>query len=290
MAVVHLERHRNEAAALSGIKLGVMTITPQLAEEWLAKNKANRHTSQRTIDAYARDMKNGAFVLSNDAVAFDEKGNLLNSQHRLLACIEAQTSFQAIVVEGLPTDSRNIMDSGMKRKLSDVLHFSGHVSVAALSGALSWLNRIKLASEGRSISQRMTTAEGLGMLERHAKMEQSVSYVGCHGISQRGSVFGPPPTLAIAMHYVCANLLKERELAGRFIDVFRFGEPAYKGDPSILWRERLIRNREKALSFSRDEQLRGLAHCWNLFAKRRKIEQFKVPDDFRIDGLDQRKI
>jgi hypothetical protein len=98
----------------------LVTVTPEIAVEWLERNKNNRDVRDRVVERYAREMRTGGWGLSDQAISFsveDEKGErvLLNGQHRLFAIVEANVPIQSFVVWDLPHESQQIMDIGCFR-------------------------------------------------------------------------------------------------------------------------------------------------------------------------------
>jgi hypothetical protein len=113
-------------------------ITPALAKEWLKKaNKYNRIPSPDRVNFYAHRMKNGTFSLienepdSQNVIAFDTRGVLLNGHTRLNACIVAGVGFWAWVREGaspkefIRLDTR---ESIAVRDLSDLVVIQSRMS------------------------------------------------------------------------------------------------------------------------------------------------------------------
>ena len=106
----------------------IETITPQIAAEYLTHNVANNRTLRRElVEMLACDMANGAFKCTHQGIAFDDKGNLIDGQHRLNAVLLAQVPVQMMVTRGLQTDAINIIDKGAARSLHDTMAitFSG---------------------------------------------------------------------------------------------------------------------------------------------------------------------
>lgn len=97
------------------------TITPEIATEWLKKNKKNRPMQASRTEGLANDMKSGNWILNGEAVKFGEDGNLKDGQHRLQACVLAEAPFQTLVVRGLSSDAQQTMDQGKQRTLVDVM-------------------------------------------------------------------------------------------------------------------------------------------------------------------------
>ena len=106
----------------------VVTITPEIAANWLQKNmKNNRRINKDTVKRYARIMKTGGWDLTHQGIAFDDKGVLIDGQHRLVAICMANKPVDMMVtwgVEHTPGDALNI-DVGQKRTLKNIMQISG---------------------------------------------------------------------------------------------------------------------------------------------------------------------
>ena len=106
----------------------LVTVTPEMAREWLEKNmKRNRPVMRATVHSYARQMRNGTWNLTHQGIAFDEAGELIDGQHRLNAIIEANIPVTMNVtynVHRLPGEVFTI-DMGRKRTYANVVQMSG---------------------------------------------------------------------------------------------------------------------------------------------------------------------
>lgn len=103
----------------------LVTITPDTAALWLKSNTHNRNMRDRKVEAIVADLIEGNFKFNGDTIRFSKTGVLLDGQHRLAACAEADIPFQAIVVSGLDDDTQETMDSGTSRTLHDTLKLRG---------------------------------------------------------------------------------------------------------------------------------------------------------------------
>jgi len=111
---------------LQNITLNVEVITPANAEHYLGRNfDCNRTKSREWVKELAREMKNGEFYLSTDAIGFDTSGRLINGQHRLTSVIESQTSQAFIVARNLPPKTAQLIDVGKKRTMAQRITIGG---------------------------------------------------------------------------------------------------------------------------------------------------------------------
>ncbi|KAF0176483.1 MAG: hypothetical protein FD161_3022 [Limisphaerales bacterium] len=132
------------------VRFQFVRVTPQLAQDWLARNKRNRKPKPDTVTGYARDMRNGEWVTNHQGGAFFADGDLMDFQHRLMAVVESQQTVMMVVSTGwpkkLPKQKACMMDAvdiGRVRSLRDQLELQHGIANAAdvvkLSGALAAL-------------------------------------------------------------------------------------------------------------------------------------------------------
>jgi hypothetical protein len=107
-----------------------MEITPELAQKWLERNDENQRSIRKDdVRKYAEHMKNGEWEQNGETIKFDTEGNLLDGQHRLLACIKAGVPFTTIVVTGISNAAKMTIDVGTPRTPRDVLRFGGYKDI-----------------------------------------------------------------------------------------------------------------------------------------------------------------
>jgi hypothetical protein len=100
-------------------------VTPEMAKEWLQKNTRNRNISQRKVDSYAVDMKNGNWHEHHQGIAFYFNGEVADGQHRLEAIVKSGVSVLLMVTFGIPIESAIGIDVHRARKTDDVLRITG---------------------------------------------------------------------------------------------------------------------------------------------------------------------
>ena len=109
-----------------GIDYSLEFITPEKAQFYLEKNfENNRKISTNNLEELKREMKNSRFILSDSAICFDVDGTLVNGQHRLLAVVQTGMTQPFLVVKNMPSKSKQIMDVGKSRCMSDRITVSG---------------------------------------------------------------------------------------------------------------------------------------------------------------------
>lgn len=103
------------------MEVAILNITPEMAKRWLEKNPYNRNISRRTVETYAEAMRRNEWHSNGESICFDEDGNLINGQHRLAACILANTPFCSTVVTGVLKQDSYIYDKGRNRTIRNTM-------------------------------------------------------------------------------------------------------------------------------------------------------------------------
>jgi hypothetical protein len=255
------------------IAQSIETVTPERAAGWLTRNPANRSLSDGLVGSYARDMAAGRWQVNGEAICFDVSGLLINGQHRLYACVMANTPFITAVVRGLPSQARDTMDQGRPRKAADILKMNGASHVYRLAGAARFLLLVKAGMESGDASmyhQRASTGEILELIGRHPKLVDSAYNIShARGISQ---------SHLMGVHYVGTHLQGQGELANAFAEVFTNGIPAYPSDPAHRLREKNLAVRKRfAASPKESTQFYSIIKAWNLFRRGQPLGKFPAP-------------
>lgn len=101
------------------MKAEVMTVTPELAKEFLKGNTLNRSVSNSRVTLYAKDMKDSKWTLTGNGISISKDGRLLDGQHRLLAVVKADVPVQMLVCTEIDNGVAEF-DTGRKRSLADM--------------------------------------------------------------------------------------------------------------------------------------------------------------------------
>ena len=112
-------------------------INPEFAHKLLKYNPKNRRLNSQHVKGLASQMEDGLFMPELGFISFDKKGEMIDGQHRLHAIIESQTSFKMRIITGLDSNVRNVIDTGMKRSLADILRMEGVENAGVVSGAIA---------------------------------------------------------------------------------------------------------------------------------------------------------
>ena len=99
----------------------ILTITPEMAKGFLARNSGNRKLRKRRVKQLAGAMKRGEWMVTHQGIAFSPEMDLLDGQHRLSAISESGVPVQMLVSWGVDPATFQRIDVGMPRSVSDAL-------------------------------------------------------------------------------------------------------------------------------------------------------------------------
>ena len=155
----------------------IETITPEIAQEYLGANTANRNISRNRVFQYAEDMENGRWHFSGDPIKFSASGEMIDGQHRLMAVIDSKTTQEFVVIRNLGEKSKYVTDTGMPRSAANLLQFGGHKNTNRLASAIRMCvmsEKGQLASVG---SRVVGPQEVLEFLENNPDIVDAVSFI-----------------------------------------------------------------------------------------------------------------
>lgn len=172
----------------------LVSVTPELASEWLLRNTHNRNLRQRVVLAYAADMASGNWQWNGESIKFAEDDALLDGQHRLAAIIESGVTLPMLVVRGLPNHTQETVDGGAKRTFSDVLALRGERCNSTLAAVTRRVAAWEMGARriGTKVKYTPTNAQLLQTLEKYPDLRDIAVSVG--GVAKHcdipGSILG----------------------------------------------------------------------------------------------------
>lgn len=199
-------------------------ITPLLAAVWLKSNTSNRRISEPVVEAYASDMRAGAWKLTHQGIAFDASGRLIDGQHRLHAIIKAGFPVTMSVTRGLAASAQEVVDAQKPRSISDQLHLiDGLPSANKYAGACRVIAEIE---QGKHVDR--STLNGVRAILARYQPEIAEMLK-----AMRATEFDSVTIVGPLAYCMAADKAKVKELASQI----RTGEGLHKYDPAYQIRE-----------------------------------------------------
>lgn len=231
-------------------------ITPKMAMAMLDYNTRNRPVKGGKVALYARQMEAGEWRYTREPIIFSDAGRVIDGQHRLMACIEAEAPFTADVAFGAPDEAFAFIDVGAPRTAGDIFAINGVKSsiITASMTRMVWKYQRGRNTVDGGTGGKLTNAE---LYEEFLKMDglqDSLPIVYKFQSSRLAS-----PSVMGALHYICSR--KNRAKADEFFHKICDGGAG--NGPAAELHRRLVKNATSADKM-RVDYLAGLVlTAWN---------------------------
>lgn len=218
---------------MTNLKTRVETITPTKAAKLLKGNTRNRTLQLRRVSALAHDMTNGQWMLTGAPIVFNGDGTLLDGQHRLMACVNADTPFETLVVRGVQHEAQAVMDHSKSRTLKDVLKIEDVKYYAVVASTTRWLYLMLRDGQAEGPARESATTPTLRrFLSEHPGIIEAVE--------ERYLCSKPlQPQFSCGLQYI-ANHSEYRDEINKFLDAVHSGEGLTAHDPRLRLRNWLF--------------------------------------------------
>jgi hypothetical protein len=109
------------------MKAEIILVTPEIAKSYLKRNVKNRNLNFNHVKKLAQEMKSGRWVLNGVPIQFNDKGELINGQHRLNAIVFAGIAVQLLIISGVsdPRAFDTIDQNSLVRGAHTILQLKG---------------------------------------------------------------------------------------------------------------------------------------------------------------------
>ena len=253
-------------------KFEIITVTPEMAQEWLKHNPNNRNIRYATVKSYALQMIAGDWDITGQAISFDTEGKLIDGQHRLSAVILAKKPVKMLVATGLRRTFN--YDNGRQRQATDAIYMAtGKRFTRSAISAASLAIRI---TEQRAKKDRISVDEQYRWLMKH---EDSIKKLGITSTNNK-MVATAPIILAMITAYESGisaeQIIGWREVIGTGIYDLPYQETAVRF--KNWWYQKYSdRNTAKG---HHNEILKAAQFNIQNYAYKKTVKNIKVPETF----------
>ena len=247
----------------------IKDVTPRMCTAWLNRNTNNRPLNQRHVNILTRTMMKGDWDMNGESLKFDEDKNVLDGQHRMWACIEANVSFKTMVIHGLPRGSFDTIDTGRIRAGHDVLAMRGEKDVLLLNGILKHVGRYHA---GQMLSTgKITNKEVENLLEQYPKTRDMAHTLGRAAWRVRWCA----PSIIGSCWFLASR--KHKADADTFFNGLIFGAELSTGSPILALRNKFIDiHAHKGQHLTTPAKMEMIVNTWNAFRSGKTINHFKM--------------
>ena len=252
-----------------------MSINPIIATKLLEKNTCNRPVNQRTVDYYAKQMKNGHWRLNGESIKFSDTDKVLDGQHRLLAIIQSGVTIKCDVRYGLEDNVFTTIDTGRVRQASDVLSISGIENYQKIAAMVKFILNFRAGhydQSARSYSHGEDKLSNEIILEFALKNKKSLYESYKYGFNKDNKLISG--TFLASLHYIFKKLSQKD--ADEFCERVSDGSNIPKDSPMYLLRKLFIADSKNKLKMTSYDKVALICKAWNYFRKNRKINRLVI--------------
>lgn len=131
----------------------LLDATPGYPEREARMRKAKKGDEWEKVQEYAELMRRDAWGYNGMAIIIDKDGQVIDGFKRLVACVEADTSFVTAIGRGFDRNIVHTVDQHRQRQFANVLETQGVKHAGAIEALASTLVRIDNGDYGRFGSQ-----------------------------------------------------------------------------------------------------------------------------------------
>lgn len=261
------------------VEVRVLTVTPELASEWLTRNTRNRVISGITVAQFASDMEEGRWHFTGQPIVFDTNGTLSDGQHRLTAQVKVGVTLQWLVVGGVDVKAQDFIDIGRPRSVANQLQIEGRSFTYNVSAAA----RLYLIYEGVAHPSKpqikYVADKHYDQFARLATVGKSISTI----------IGGPTAAYAVAAFYLEAI---DPDLSGEFFAGLSTGADLAGNSPILVARNKIQRNKASGKAWTdpqREAFINFLFRVWNHWVSGKTVATLREPSQ-RVTPIDPKTL
>lgn len=184
------------------MEVNSILITPTEAKKILLQNTCNRRLRNHHVDKLAKEMIHKKWKKTGVTIQISESGRLLDGQHRLHAVLRSGISTEFIVIRGVPDESNDVIDTGVRRTNGDIFQYNGvSKNYTVIPAIINFAYAIKRGGQDVGFVDELTSQR---LLELY---------------NEREEFWNETTTLAQNYYYQCGKLIPT-SLIGGFYAVF----------------------------------------------------------------------
>lgn len=263
----------------------IISVTPEMAKEYLSKNPSNRAVSKLSVSFYAKQMVDGDWVENGETIKIAEDGTLIDGQNRLHAVIAANIPVDLEFRTGIKKEYITTIDTGKARSAADILSMNKIPYYAATASAvkliMAWDKGAVRLGEGTP-QVKFSNSNVLGFVNLNKnEIISSAKWSSPKGLN---ALISRPKI--IALHYLFSRI--DNNSANYFFSDLESGVGLKAGDPVLVLRNRLIENTSKSErtgKMSGGEMLGIIIKAWNYRRNSQTIKKLKMGKDEAFDKI-----
>lgn len=252
----------------------ILKINPDIAELWLSKfNGTNRPLIENHSKELARRMSADQWRLNGETIKFNQKGEMIDGQHRCRAIVIHSKPVEIEVRFGLGNIFETL-DEGKKRSPGDVLAIEGTSHYTNIAAAIGFIVRHNNGNNvvGSRMKSKISNRDVLDFYHKHAeKLEEYVRFGNkLYDLSGR--------FLSASEFTAYMYLFSEKHAtdASKFLEKLAIGANLERTSPIFHLRAKLMQSKmDKQKSLNARVKKALIIKAWNAYRKDNEMKILK---------------
>ena len=198
-------------------------------------------------------------------IRFSDSKGIIDGQHRLYAVVASGITIQSWVINGLPSDVFDTIDSGKRRSAGDTLGCRGEQYACRMAAALIMIDKYMTGRVEKSVKYSNTEVEGL--LAKYCDVRKSLMTA----INGKGLLL---PSILDSCHYLFSK--KDPVMTESFMEKVLKGVGLEENDPCYVLRERLMTNSIANTKLSKAFMMALCIKAWNAARQGKRITKLQL--------------
>lgn len=273
---------RGLTSLVSGnIRCELVDVDPETATGWLSNRRKNRNINEAHVAFLSEQMERGEFVVSGETVVFNDKGEVMDGQHRLSAVVKSGKIITMLVVWGVPDRYFEVLGQGKSRNATDALSIAEHKN----SGLLASVARLSLRYTDTGFVTKFTRPS-IGQITKIVEENTSMAD-SCHFVAGNREVRNLMPPSAAAFSHWKISQSSSAEEATQFMLKIATPSGMESSDPRFALNRMFTNLKLRGNPFGNhpERHITLVFKTWNLWLAGRKVsiialrdgEEFPVP-------------
>lgn len=252
---------KQKAARVGPFEYSLQEINSETAQEWLKRAPKNRGISRPHVDRLKLAIVEQRWELSPHPVCFDERGRLVDGQHRVTAIAETDATLALVVCRGVAPPQLAVVDDSRRRSLSDrFMAYTTHASVKRLTADKQWradrlqavVNRMKALLDGGGPAHLAEAHRIVSHFEE--EIGWAIDTWGSDALTRGASALTAATLARLAVADFGTNVRERKEVQqalDQFAERVRTGENIKARDPAFVLRSYLLKATQRSRGSAR---------------------------------------
>lgn len=255
-------------------------ITPVMAQELLDHSRCIKPLHNNDIDRLVGEFNHDNFEFNGATITLNTRGQLIDGQTRLSACVKANKPFKSFIVYGVDLEGQYTKDTGRSRNVVQYLGTHGYKYPRALSASAQIIHNIILnrnddTKDGIIETSKITAThkEIIDIIESEPNLQTCVNNI----FPEKSRYMTTAIYHLIVLDYLHRYIFDKSEIADEFLNVLSGKQIADIDHPVTRLRALFISNIQRnSAKLKKPKQTMYMIKVYNLLLANKRCKALKI--------------